>query len=85
MTLNVVISLNFSSILFISDKLKIFATVLQKKKKMELRKYFAFITLAIIAIILMQTQSVTSCTCMPTHPQAQYCKSDYGKCEHEHK
>lgn len=48
---------------------------------MELRKFFAFITFAIIAIILMQTKSVTSCMCMPTHPQTQYCNSDYGKCE----
>lgn len=46
---------------------------------METRKYFKLMIFTITAIILLiQTSTVSACSCMPQHPQTTFCKSDYG-------
>lgn len=36
------------------------------------------ITLSLLAICLV-ISTTEACTCLPTHPQEQYCNADYGK------
>ncbi|KAM7363562.1 tissue inhibitor of metalloproteases [Cochliomyia hominivorax] len=40
-------------------------------------KYFSFLILAFMAILMFYSTPTSACSCMPSHPQSIYCKADY--------